>query len=103
MSGRSSRPTSSMMRQGDIGRYREICVDLVHDEAGGAVDTHHLDERAQVDLHARVLLAPRVAEHVHLLEQLELQRLRRVRARVRGRRTARARVRVRVRARVRAG
>mmetsp|Transcript_25500 Transcript_25500/g.83297 ORF Transcript_25500/g.83297 Transcript_25500/m.83297 type:complete len:871 (-) Transcript_25500:87-2699(-) len=50
-------------------------VDLVHDEARRAVDGHHLDEGTKVDLHARVLLAPRVAQHVHLLEHLELQRL----------------------------
>jgi hypothetical protein len=60
----------------ELGLERvEQQVDLVHDQARRAVDGHHLYQRAQVDLHARVLLAPRVAQHVHLLEQLELERL----------------------------
>ena len=50
-------------------------VYLVHDEARGAKEREHLRQAAHVVLHRRVLLAPRVAQHVHLLKQLELDRL----------------------------
>lgn len=50
-------------------------VHLIHNEARGAVHCDHLEQGAQVHLHARVLLAPCVTQHIHLLEQLELDGL----------------------------
>ena len=43
-------------------------VNLVHDEAAALIDLHHLDQRAKVDLHAGVMLATRVPQHIHLEE-----------------------------------
>ena len=65
-------------REVELGLQRvEQQVDLVHDEHAAAEEAEHLHQRADVVLHARVLLPPLVAQHVELLEQLELERLHR--------------------------
>jgi len=71
-----------IQRSGEVElglEWVEEQVDLVHDEASGAEEPHDLRERAHLPLHLGVLLARRVAQHVHLLEHLELERLDRCR------------------------
>lgn len=55
--------------------WMEEQVDFVHDEAAFAEHCEHLGEAAHVVLHRDVLLPLRVAQQVHLLEQLEMDRL----------------------------
>lgn len=55
--------------------WMEEQVDFVHDEAAFAEHCEHLAEAAHIVLHRDVLLPLRVAQQVHLLEQLEMDRL----------------------------
>ena len=86
LSGCSSRSTSSMTRQPRWKSFITCTSGAVEGhgegEEGGCDDAReregghrHLHERDDVELHARVVLAVDVREHVHLLDQLELQRL----------------------------
>eukprot|EP00966_Prymnesium_polylepis_P087724 2029960-Prymnesium_polylepis.1 len=50
-------------------------VDLVHDQDAALKEAEPFRQRAGIALHRRVVLAPRVAKHIQLLEELELQRL----------------------------
>ena len=50
-------------------------IDLIHHQAARAEKTHHVGERAHVELHRGRVARRGVAQHVHLLDQLELERL----------------------------
>ena len=50
-------------------------IDLIHHQAARAEETHHVGERAHVELHRGRMARRGVAQHVHLLDQLELERL----------------------------